>query len=352
MKIEDLGFNIFFESARDRLGFNHLSVARVVAERRGAYSVLNAKGEFTAKITGKRMFEASSREEYPAIGDWVTIVESDNKTAVIQNILPRQTILKRSSGDKTQIIATNIDVAFIVESVDRDYNLNRFERYFVIAVEGGVKPVIILNKIDLMSEDELNKVILEINNRFNGVDIIKTSTLSNVGLDELKARVINGKTYCFLGSSGVGKSSLINHLIKGDVVKIKTAEVGSRSNRGKHVTTSRQMYFLDNGGIVIDNPGIREVGLANTSDVVKLFFDEITNLGLNCQYADCTHTHEPDCAVIKAVSAGNLDKDKYSNYLNLKKEADYYQMNNYEKREKGRKFGKFLKNAKKDFDKF
>jgi len=358
MKIEELGYNPFFESHRNQLGLDGFLVGRVISEFKGAYKVKNTNGEYLSKVTGKRMFEASSREDYPAVGDWVAINELDNERAVIQCILPRMTIIKRKYGDKNklgekdkaQIIATNIDVAFVVESVDRDYNLNRFERYFAIVRNGGVKPAIILNKIDLISKEELDEKLIQIKNRISDVAIITTSARNDKGLDDLKIYIEKSKTYCFLGSSGVGKSSLINSLLGESI--IKTENISSYSGRGKHITTNRQMYFLENGGIVIDNPGIREVGLADAAGGIDSFFDEITVLSQKCKYVDCTHTHEPGCEVLAAVKSGKLDEKKYSNYINLKKEAEYYQMTDIEKREKDSQFGKFVKKAKKELKNF
>lgn len=347
IKIEDLGYDAFFESNRNKLKLDGFSIARVVAEHKGAYKIKNANGEFLAKITGKQMFDALTREDYPAVGDWVAITELDTEKAVIHKILPRRTIIKRKYVNKNeiQVIATNIDVAFVVESVNRDFNLNRFERYFAITNAGGIKPAIILNKIDLISKEELDLKLTQIKNRFKDIDLIPTSITTNEGLDKLKEYIIKGKTYCFLGSSGVGKSSLINKLLGESI--IKTEDISLYADRGKHATTTREMYFLKNGGIVIDNPGMREVGMTDTSVGIDNFFDEITILAEKCKYADCTHVHEPGCEVLGALKSGKLNADKYANYINLKKEAEYYEMTNLEKREKDRQFGKFIKNAKK-----
>jgi ribosome biogenesis GTPase len=364
IKIEDLGYDALFESSRHKLKLDGFSVARVVIEYRGAYKVRSANGEYLAKITGKQMFSASSREDYPAVGDWVAITELNAERAVIHGVLPRRTIIKRRYGDRnkagekneTQIIAANIDVAFVVESVGRDYNLNRFERYFAIANDGGVKPAIVLNKIDLISKEELDLKMAQLKNRFSDIDIILTSAITNEGLNELKARISRGKTYCFLGSSGVGKSSLINKLLGENI--IRTEDISFATGKGKHTTTNREMYFLpalrslgegaENGGIVIDNPGMREVGITDVGAGIDSLFDEITILAKQCKYIDCTHTNEPGCEVLLALRSGKLDEDKYSNYIGLKREAEYYGMTELEKREKDRKFGKFVKKAKKE----
>ena len=378
---ESLGYDSFFEAGRRELGLADLPVARVISESRGVYKVKNGKGEYLAKITGGQMFRARSREDYPAVGDWVAIAKPDDEHAIIRGILPRRTVIKRRYGDRNkagekdevQVIAANIDVAFIVESVDRDYSLNRLERYFAIAESGGVKPAIVLNKTDLLSGEELAEILAEIRKRFPAADIIPTSTATDAGLRDLRERIRKGRTYCFLGSSGVGKSSLINKLLQ--TSEIKTGDISSYSGRGKHITTRRQMYFLPGdpdataptsrpevgvgtgaghdatvgaGGMVIDNPGIREVGMTDVGKGIDALFNEITALAQKCKYVDCTHTHEPDCAVLHALNSGKLDESRYSNYVNLKKEAEYYKLNDMERREKDRRFGKFVKKAKKE----
>ncbi|HPN54990.1 MAG TPA: ribosome small subunit-dependent GTPase A [Candidatus Moranbacteria bacterium] len=353
LKIEDLGWDDFFVANQKKLGLDSFKVARVIAQHKGAYKIKNADGEFLAKITGKQMFSATSREDYPAVGDWVVITEADKEQAVIKSILPRKTVMKRKYGDKnkigekneTQIIAANIDVAFVIESVDRDYNLNRIERYFAIANDGNIKPAVILNKTDLIGEEELKTKIDEIKNRLADADVIATSTLTNEGLSELENYITKGKTYCFLGSSGVGKSSLINKLLGEEI--IKTKDIGAASGRGRHTTTGREMYFLSDGGIVIDNPGVREVGMTDAGAGVDNLFDEITALAKNCKFVDCTHTQEPGCKVLEALESGQLDRNRYANYISLKKETEYFEMSDFEKKEKDRRFGKFVKTMKK-----
>lgn len=345
VEFNDLGYSDFFELQRSRLGLEKYPVARVVAEHKEAYQIRTTNNEYLAKITGKQVFNAKEREDYPAVGDWVVYTPIDKEKAVIRGILPRKTILRKKYSDKQdiQVIATNIDIAFIIESMDRDYNLNRFERYFVLANEGKIKPIIILNKIDLISDEELNLRTEQIKNRFNNIEIIPTSVITKQGTNQLMNYIKEGKTYCFLGSSGVGKSSLINNLLGQN--KIKTKEISDSTGKGKHTTTAREIYFLKNGGIVIDNPGTREVGIADANIGVENVFDEIPLLSKNCKYADCSHTHEPGCAVLEAVRENKLDEEKYLNYVKLKKEAEYYNMTDIEKREKDRKFGKFVKKA-------
>lgn len=352
LKIEELGYADFFEADRVKLGLGDFEVARVISEHRGAYRVKNANGEFLAKVTGKDIFKNSSREDFPAVGDWVVISELDSEKATIHGILKRMTVMKRKYGDRSeaQMIATNVDVAFVVEAVDRDFNLNRIGRYSAIANDGGVQAAVVLNKTDLISKEEVASKLQQIKERFRGVDVIPTSLLVDDGLSELREYMKRGKTYCFLGSSGVGKSSLINSLLDED--KIRTGQIGSRSGRGKHTTTAREMFFLKNGAIVIDNPGMREIGLTDSGAGVEILFDEITALAKKCKFVDCTHIHESGCAVLKSLDDGELDRERYTNFISLKKETAHYSMNEIEKKEKDRQFGKFLKEAKKDLKKY
>lgn len=354
MTLEDLGYNDFFETNRKKLEFGDFAVARVTSETKGAYRVKNIDGEYLAKITGKIRFNARSREDYPAVGDWVAIEESGDGQAALRGVLPRKTVMKRKTGDKdrqgekndTQMIAANIDTAFIVQSVGRDFNLNRFERYFAIARDGGIEPAVILNKVDLLAKDELDLKLAEIRTRLGDVLIFATSTKTEEGLDELKKNIAKGKTYCFLGSSGVGKSSLINILLGNEI--IKTGDISEYADRGRHVTTRREMYFLDGGGIVIDNPGVREVGLIDTLSGVGDVFHEIAAFAKECKFEDCTHTHEPGCAVLAATKSGALDAEKYANYISLAKEARHNEASSFEKRNNARQFGRFINKAKKD----
>lgn len=242
--LKRLGYSQFFEDSRLKLGVDIDCLARVSAEHRGAYEIINLDDEFRAIVSGKFMLSALHREDYPAVGDWVVIRENTDDEKIIENILPRQTLLckKYSGKDEAQLIAVNIEVAFIVESLDRDYNINRFERYVVLAREGGVQPVLILNKTDLITNDELSARVKQLKKRFINTDVICTSSLNINGIIDIFNYIKPGATYCFLGSSGVGKSTIINKLLDQDT--INTKEIGTKTGRGRHTTTARQMYFI------------------------------------------------------------------------------------------------------------
>lgn len=345
---EDLGFDAFFNSAYHESRVEGAAVARVTAVRRGHYRLKNSEGEYMGKITGKQIFTARSSEDYPVIGDWVIITEVTHDQAVITSVLPRKTVVKRTKGENgdVQIIGANIEVVFVVESVDRDFNPNRFERYFALVRAGGAMPVAVLNKSDLISQEELDARCNYMRERFDSTDVLTTSIKNQDGLNSLRRFVKKGLTYAFLGSSGVGKSSLINVLLGEE--KIETGQISARSERGCHTTTSREMYFLDEGGIVIDNPGIREVGTLEASDELHQVFAKIDSYAWKCKFVNCTHVHEPGCAVIAAVESGEMDRDQYGNYVKLKKEAAYTDMTVHEKHMKDRKFGRMVRTVKRD----
>ncbi|NQU16903.1 MAG: ribosome small subunit-dependent GTPase A [Candidatus Saganbacteria bacterium] len=316
--------------------------ARIVAHYRGKYKVRIENKELLAEISGKMMYTASEQADYPVVGDWVRISQFESDHALIHEILPRKTFIQRKAAgkDEAQVIAANIDVAFIIQAVDRDFNLNRFERYLSLATAGKIKPVIVLNKIDLISKIELAEKVFQTKNRFKKIEVLTTSVLSDNGMVEFAKSIKKQKTYCLLGSSGVGKSSIINKLLGKNI--LKTQNISLSTKKGKHATTHRELFVLKNGGMVIDNPGMREVGLTDTGEGVEGVFDEISKLATACKFTDCTHNQEPGCAILAAVESGELDKNRYLNYLKLKKEADYYAMTKLEKRHKDRQFGKMV----------
>ena len=352
MNLEDLGYSDFFESGRKQASLDDFAIARVIAEHRESYRILNVTGERTAKITGKQMFRALSREDYPAVGDWVAVTELNAEQAVIRGVLPRRTVLKRkeSGGSDAQIIAANVDVAFIVQAVGRDFSINRFERYAAMITSGGVRPSIILNKFDLISKSELDGMVSEIKTRLPEVDVLATSVVSEGGLDNLTAQLEKGKTYCFVGSSGVGKSSIINELF-GEKI-LATKQISSQTNRGRHVTTTRALFVLNGGAMVIDNPGMRELGILDSESGIGKVFDEIIEIAKSCKFSDCTHANESGCAVRAAIRSGILDEKRYESYEKLKRENEFHDMTNIEKRKKDHAFGKFIKKAKEQIEKY
>jgi len=350
LTLEKLGYDSSVDELRLGSGANLNQIARVTAEHKGVYEVISIDGECRATVTGKRMLTASSRSDYPAVGDWVIIKDDASDAKVIDDILPRRTMLRKKYGgkDQAQLIAANVDVVFIVESIDRDYSLNRFERYLVLAREGGIRPVIILNKSDLIDEADLNIKIEEIHERFGDIEVLSTSALSDNGLDLLKTYIKKGLTYSFLGSSGAGKSSLINKILDQDI--IETSSIGEKSGRGKHTTTARQMYFTKSGSII--NPGSREVGIVDATIGVEEVFSGIEDIASTCRFTNCKHLKEPGCAVIQALSTGVINSAQYENYQKLRKETAHYDLSAYGKRQKDKKFGKFVKNAKNELKNF
>ncbi|WP_430931620.1 ribosome small subunit-dependent GTPase A [Saccharicrinis sp. 156] len=327
---------------------NDLELARVISEHRERYIVKSVSGEFEAEIIGNLRFSVQSRTDLPAVGDWVSISPYDEGKSLIHEVLPRRNILKRQSvGTKSdeQIIATNIDYAFIVEAVNRDFNINRFERYLTICYNANIEPVLILNKTDLIDKDVLQDYKKQIKTRIPNVQLHTTNCVNNSGLMDLKRLLNRGKTYCFLGSSGVGKSTIINYLYQNELMK--TMGISESIDRGKHTTTHRQLIVLKDGGVLIDNPGMREVGLTSVEDGLNQSFAGITELAVNCKFTDCTHKNEKGCAVLNAVETGVLSEESYKNYLRMKRESEHYSESEAEKRRKGKKFAKMVKQVKK-----
>lgn len=347
MKLEHFGYNNNIEKLRIQHNLLDFGIGRVISEHKERYMVKTENGEFEAEITGNLRYTANSREDFPAVGDWVAISEYDEHKVLINAILPRKTIVKRQAVGKkgeNQIIATNIDFAFIVQAVDRDFNINRIERYLTICNVSNVQPIIIFNKIDLISETALTDLISEVQERVKQVPLIAISNTSQKGIETVKGCIVKGKTYCLLGSSGVGKSSLLNNLSGKQLMKTNT--ISASTNKGRHVTTHRELTVLENGGIIIDNPGIREVGIADSVGGLEKTFEEIVELSKNCKFKDCTHTIEMDCAVLAAVENGKVDQLFYENYLKMKREKEHFESTVAEKRKKDKNFGKMVKQFK------
>jgi ribosome biogenesis GTPase / thiamine phosphate phosphatase len=352
MKLIEIGYNDTFEKFRIENNIEKSETGRVIAEYKERYIVRTAEGEYEAEVTGNMRFAAQGRENFPAVGDWVALTIYDSDFALIHKILPRVSIIKRQAVGQfgeIQIIAANIDYAFIVQAVDRDFNINRLERYLTICNSSKVSPVIILSKTDLIDEQRISEISGSIKSRIKDIPVIAVSNESRSGYETIKEFMEKGKTYCMLGSSGVGKSTLINNL-SGKTI-MRTDSISQSTNKGKHVTTHRELIVLENGAILIDNPGMKEVGITDSTDGLEITFDMIVKLSGSCKYHDCTHTGENGCAVIEAVDKGEIDKDSYNNFLKMEKEKAHFESTIAEKRKKDKDFGKMLKNYKKDINK-
>ncbi|MDD4755968.1 MAG: ribosome small subunit-dependent GTPase A [Prolixibacteraceae bacterium] len=344
MKLEDFGYNERIEKLRIENNLKDFEIGRVIAEHKERYIVKTEKEEFEAEITGNMRFSASSRVDFPAVGDWVAMKTYNSEFAIIHKIIPRLSIISRQAVGQfgeIQIIATNIDFAFIVQAVDRDFNINRLERYLTICNSSKVAPIIILTKTDLINEQSKAAIIESIHQRLKDLPVIAISNETLDGYESLKQIIEKGKTFCMLGSSGVGKSTLLNNLSGRSIMK--TGSISESTSKGRHITSHRELIILGNGGILIDNPGMREVGIVDSSDGLETTFDIVLSLAQNCKFKDCTHTNETGCSVIEAVENGKLDKSIFENYQKMQREKLYFETSLMEKRKKEKIFGKIVK---------
>ena len=352
MTLEDIGYSKAFERLRIEQKLEGFDIGRVIAEHKERYTVRSPKGEFDAEITGNMRFTAQNREDFPAVGDWVAFTPYDSDFAIIHGFLPRFSIIKRKAVGhfgEIQVIATNIDYALLVQAVDRDFNINRLERYLTICNASKVRPIIVLSKIDLIEKDKLSQFISSVHSRIQDVPVIAISNETQNGYDAIKGLFEKGKTYCMLGSSGVGKSTLLNNISGKPLMKTDT--ISQSINRGKHVTSHRELIILDSGGILIDNPGMREVGIADSESGLEITFDRIIEFAQKCRFKDCKHIHEIGCGVIEAVENGDIDKASYENYLKMEREKVHFESTVSERRKRDKEFGKLMKNYKKDMKK-
>lgn len=351
MKLEDFGFNESLENFRIKNHLNEFETGRVISEHKERYIVRTTTGEFDSEITGNMRFTAQSREDFPAVGDWVALTICDSEFAIIHKIFPRLSIIKRPAVGQfgeIQIIATNIDYAFLVQAVDRDFNINRLERYLTISYSSKVSPIIVLTKIDLINEERVSEILDSIRSRIQNVPVFAISNKTQNGYEGIKESIEKGKTYCLLGSSGVGKSSLMNNLVGRTIME--TGTISQSTNKGRHITSHRELIIIENGGIIVDNPGMREVGIADTTGGLETTFDKIISFSRNCKFKDCSHTNEIGCSVLEAVERGEIDRCSYENYLKMEREKEYFESSMMERRKKDKEFGRMIKNYKKDMN--
>jgi ribosome biogenesis GTPase len=306
--------------------YEDLHLARVTEQHRDLYRVASIDGELSAGVSGNFIYRAYDNSDFPSVGDWVMIDRTDGSAgnAVIHHILRRKSIFERKAagtGGGIQVVAANIDIIFICMSLNADFNLRRLERYLSIAWDSMATPVIVLTKSDLCSD--LDSRLLAISKVSVGTDVIVCSGIEQNGYDQVYSYIEAGRTIAFIGSSGVGKSTLINRLMRNEVMETK--EIREDDDRGRHTTTHRQLLVLPGGGIVIDTPGMRELQLDSAN--ISRAFEDIEDLAEQCRYGDCSHMAEPGCAVRRAVESGDLPADRLESYRKLQREVGYEGLN-------------------------
>ena len=348
-KLRKIGFDEWFLETVPPEHLEQFDLARVVVVHKDRYTLNNGEVDIRSELIGKIMFSASSPLDYPAVGDWVLANFFDENTfSIIHQILPRKSLLKRKApGRKVdfQLIGANIDVAFIVQSLDENFNLRRLERYLVMVNESDIQPIVLLSKSDLLPLEVTKNRIEDIRKIMPRLEVIPFSNENESGIDSVKEIMKPGQTYCLLGSSGVGKTTLINNLIGESIFNTKT--VSKKESKGRHATTHRQLIKLDRGPMIIDTPGMRELGNFSIETGLDETFSEITVLSEKCHFNDCTHISERGCAVLEAVENGRLPYERYQNYIKMTKESSYNEMSYLEKRRKDKQFGKLCKNVMK-----
>jgi len=321
----EFGWDFFFQKSFQMLKIHDSVPARVVSESKGSYQVYSQYGELTARISGKMRYHAGTGDQYPAVGDWVVIrLQANERKAVIHAILPRKSRFSRKvAGERIeeQVVAANVDTVFIVSGLDggRNFNLRRIERYLTLTWNSGASPVIVLNKVDLCPD--VNVYTEKVEAIASGISIHSVSAKERRGLDALMKYLTKGRTAAFLGSSGVGKSALINALL--GIEKQETREVREDDHAGRHTTTRRELILLPGGGAVIDTPGMREIQMWAGEDELQSTFNDIEILAKKCQFNDCGHNIEPGCAVRAAIEQGVLDPARLESYRKLQNELGY-----------------------------
>lgn len=320
INIKKYGFSEVFSSEIPE--DDPLEPARVLSQEKGFYRVVTDNGEKLAEVSGKFRFQTTVPSEYPVVGDFVLVNwnESGN-SAIIESLLPRKSaFIRKAAGEsqQEQVVAANIDTVFLCMALNNDFNLRRLERYISIAWNSGAMPVVVLTKSDLC--DDLENKLSEVSSIAFGIDILVTTSMEEDGYKELLPFISEGKTIAIIGSSGVGKSTMINRLLGKEYLKTN----GLRNDdKGRHTTTRRELFLLPSGGMVIDTPGMREFGMWDNDTGIERTFTDIEELASQCKFRNCTHTNEPGCAIRRALTMGELQIDRWQSYQKLKAENDY-----------------------------
>jgi ribosome biogenesis GTPase len=348
-ELNELGWSDWFEQ-RAECGPAD-TVARVAAVDRGQLLLVDHTGLLRARLAGRYLHRHHLSHELPCVGDWVCVEKQPGDgLGVVHTLLERRTSLRRkSAGNATeyQMIAANVDYVVIVQSCRFDFNLRRLERYLVMVMDGGAEPYILLTKTDLVEPAVLAAQLGEVRSAGITAPVVALSNVTQDGMDDLKRLLVPGKTYCFVGSSGVGKSTLVNQLMGGEM--LRTGGV-SGTGEGRHTTARRELTRLEGGVLVIDNPGMREFGIVCAEDSVSSSYSDISALASACRYRDCSHTSEPGCAVLEAVHSGEITREHFESYLKLTKELEFHRMSHAERRRKDRDFGRYIRSVKRDLE--
>ncbi|NJD91100.1 MAG: ribosome small subunit-dependent GTPase A [Geobacter sp.] len=348
-QLQQFGWDDWFAEQARELTPTEQRVARVVAVDREQFVVMDESGEYRARLSGRFLHTTGEATDFPCVGDWVALRHGSSDTiGIIQTVIPRRSFLRRKAAGNSidyQMIAANIDAALIVQSCQFDFNINRLERYLVMVRDGHVMPVILLTKADLVSPATLEQQIGQIKNAGINAEVIALSNITGEGVDKVGALLCPGKTYCLLGSSGIGKSTLINRLIGRHLLATR---VVSDNGEGRHTTVRRELIMLESGAMLIDTPGMREFGILGAEEGIGDSFADIYQLALACRYKDCSHANEPGCAVLNALEEGSLHPAQYQNFVKLRSESAFHEMSYLEKRNKDKAFGRQIKSIKKD----
>jgi ribosome biogenesis GTPase len=344
--LEQLGYDEWVHKASTACVQDGFVLARVIEVNKSSYVVADGNHEMVAELSGKFLFSAELSTDYPTVGDWVSIQPLDSYThSIIHCIVPRKTMLTRKEPGKRidfQLIASNIDYGLIVQAADQP-NIKLLQRYCAMLHQSSIQPVAVFNKIDLLNPEQSAELCLSCEKLT--IESLCISTQTEGGIEGLASSLKAGKTYCLLGQSGVGKTSLLNSLLRADAFKV--SPIRQKDGKGRHTTVRRHLTTLASGTLFIDTPGIRELGNFGIEEGIEQTFDQLAAYSQQCHFRDCTHTHEEGCALIAAVDNGEVEQADYNNYLKLRKESRFYEQSYQEKRSRDKAFGKLKKNYKK-----
>jgi ribosome biogenesis GTPase len=342
MNLKSLGWNPSLESAFHEYQEKGFELARIVSQEGNYYTALGEKGELKGKVSGRMRYECIQSGDLPVVGDWVAIDGNPQiRRMTIQAVLPRHSKFVRATYNKgnyegDQVICANVDFLFIVVGLDEEFNPNRLERYLAQASVSGSKPVVILNKSDLCKN--LARILRQAKAVARDVPVVALSAKSGMGLNQIKEFLSEGKTGSLVGPSGVGKSTIINTLLGEE--RFDTSEVRNYDAKGRHTTTHRELVLLPGGGMLIDNPGMRGIGVTGDQDVVGSTFEDIESLAKQCKFGDCQHKTEPGCAVRAAIEDGTLSREHFENYSRLQRELRIVSMNKSQRARLGKDLSK------------